>query len=199
MYQVASWSIQPFGHNTWAENWGLCPFRGGTMSWPRPDPGSTCSSYQVASWSIQPFGHNTPTWTGQRTQTAVHRIGRTILQTVAQKPNWQAGWFLRPDCAPRSECPPVRNGRRTSCPIASSERAQIPNFRTCSIPNLWTRPMSSFWTYVFAARLYHTLPAANGVVRCATIGACRLQRARAACGGRIALDGGVVSILALWR
>ena len=26
-YQVASWSIQPFGHNTWADNWEglLCP------------------------------------------------------------------------------------------------------------------------------------------------------------------------------
>jgi len=68
--------------------------------------------------------------------------------------------------------PPVRNAHRTSCPNESSERAQIPNFRTRSILNLWTRPMSSFWTYVFVARLYHTLPAANGVVRCATIGAC---------------------------
>jgi len=28
-YQVASWSIQAFGHNRyWAENWGLCPFGG---------------------------------------------------------------------------------------------------------------------------------------------------------------------------
>ena len=25
-YQVASSSIQPFLHKTWAENWGLCPF-----------------------------------------------------------------------------------------------------------------------------------------------------------------------------
>ena len=61
----------------------------------------------------------------------------------------QAGWLLRPDCA-------LMSARRTSCPIASSERAQIPNFRTRSIPNLWTRPMSSFWTYLFAARLFHT-------------------------------------------
>jgi len=58
--------------------------------------------------------------------------------------------------------PPVRNARRTSCPIPSSERAEIPNFRTCSILNLWTRPMSSFWTYLFRARLCHTSPAANG-------------------------------------
>ena len=53
---------------------------------------------------------------------------------------------------------PVRNARRTSCQIPSSERAQIPNLRTRSIPNLWTRPMSSFWRYLFAARLCHTLP-----------------------------------------
>ena len=40
---------------------------------------------QVSSWSIQPFGHNTPTsQTGQRSDS----IGRTVLQTVAQK-QWQ--------------------------------------------------------------------------------------------------------------
>jgi len=51
----------------------------------------------------------------------------------------------------------VRNARRTSCPMPSSERAQILTFRTRSIPNLWTRPMSSFWMYLFAACLCHTL------------------------------------------
>ena len=49
---------------------------------------------------------------------------------------------------PQVRMPPVRNARRTSCPIPSSERAQIPNFRTRSILNLWTRPVSSFWTYL---------------------------------------------------
>ena len=62
----------------------------------------------------------------------------------------------------------VRKARRTSCPILSSKCAQILNFRTRSLPNLWTLPMSSFWTYPFAVRLCHTLPAANGIVRCAT-------------------------------
>ena len=37
---------------------------------------------------------------------------------------------------PQVRMPPVRNARRTSCPIPSSERVQIPNFRTRSIPNL---------------------------------------------------------------
>ena len=64
-----------------------------------------------------------------------------------------------------SEC------RRTSCPVPSSERAQVSNFRTHSIPNLWTHPMSIFWTYLFAVRLCHTLPAANGVA--AVLLACR--------------------------
>jgi len=32
--------------------------------------------------------------------------------------------------------PPVRNARQTSCPMPSSGRAQIPNFRPRSIPNL---------------------------------------------------------------
>jgi len=44
-------------------------------------------TYQVASWSIQPFGQGTPTLqtgqTGQRSDS----IGRTVLQTVAQKRN----------------------------------------------------------------------------------------------------------------
>jgi len=82
---------------------------------------------------------------------------------------------------PQVQMHPVRNARRTSCPILSSELAQIPNFRMCSIPHLWTRPMSRFWTYLFAARLCHTLPAANGVVRCATgtpLARWCLQRAR---------------------
>jgi len=68
--------------------------------------------------------------------------------------------------------PPGPNARRMSSPIPSSENGQNPNFRTHSVLNLWKRPMSSFWTYVFAACLCHTLPAANGVVRSQRIGAC---------------------------
>jgi len=43
------------------------------------------------------------------------------------------------------------------------------SFRTRSIPNLWTCPMSSFWAYSFVARLSYL--AANGVVygRCGTV------------------------------
>ena len=61
-YQVASWSIQPFGHNRHAPKSGGCcgPFGGWAgfpsstlWHWQRPIP-----PYQVASWSIQPFGHN---------------------------------------------------------------------------------------------------------------------------------------------
>jgi len=37
---------------------------------------------------------------------------------------------------PQVRMPPVRNARRTLCPILSSERAQIPNFRTRCTPNL---------------------------------------------------------------
>jgi len=59
LYQVASWSIQSFGHNTWAKKWEGAPvlplFWGGScipiwqdIAW---------APYEVASWSIQPFGH----------------------------------------------------------------------------------------------------------------------------------------------
>ena len=59
--QVASWSIQPFGHNRYGPKiGGSAPFGGGELashltqcrlSWGLPP-------YQVASWSIQPFGYN---------------------------------------------------------------------------------------------------------------------------------------------
>jgi len=60
-YQVASSSIQPFGHNRHGPNTGGCaPFRGEEL---RPHliqrhPGRGWPPYQVASWSIQPFGHH---------------------------------------------------------------------------------------------------------------------------------------------
>jgi len=37
---------------------------------------------QVSSWSVQPFGHNTPT---SQTGLTCDSIGRTVLQTIAQK------------------------------------------------------------------------------------------------------------------
>ena len=51
-YQVASWSIQPFGHNAWTDNWDCCaPFCGLV-----PHLTQCClPPYQVASSSIQPF------------------------------------------------------------------------------------------------------------------------------------------------
>jgi len=60
-YQLVSRSIQPFGHNTRAENWGICPFLGGSCVplntvWPGPRPDYI--GYQEASRSIQLFGHN---------------------------------------------------------------------------------------------------------------------------------------------
>ena len=56
-YQVASWSIQPFDHNAWAEMWGCCaPF----LEQLAPNL-TKCHlrrglpPYQVEIWSIQPF------------------------------------------------------------------------------------------------------------------------------------------------
>jgi len=48
---------------TWAENWGLCPFLGGGLG---PDlthcgRGRCHTPCQVSTSSIQPFDHNTPT------------------------------------------------------------------------------------------------------------------------------------------
>jgi len=61
--QVASWSIQPFGHNRYGQKMGAPPpfGRGGAGSpsnimWPGPRP----TRMQSFILSIQPFGHSTP-------------------------------------------------------------------------------------------------------------------------------------------
>ena len=58
-YQVASWSVQPFGHKTWAKNWGDCdPFLGELgLYLTESRLGRGLPPYQVGSWSIQPVGH----------------------------------------------------------------------------------------------------------------------------------------------
>jgi len=66
-YQMASWSIQPFGHNIHGPKFGVgcCappPFLGGR--WMLGSHLTQCCldrglpPYQVTSWSIEPFGHN---------------------------------------------------------------------------------------------------------------------------------------------
>jgi len=62
--QVASWSIQPFGHNRHGPKIGGCAPFGERKLDPRLTQGSLGRDrppYQMASWSIQPFGHNRPT------------------------------------------------------------------------------------------------------------------------------------------
>jgi len=63
-YQVASWSIQPFGHNRHGPKiGGLYPFLGG--SWvphlTQCGQGLRVPPCQVSSWSIQLFGHSIST------------------------------------------------------------------------------------------------------------------------------------------
>jgi len=75
-YQVASWSIQPFGGGELGPRLTQC------------GQGRGLPACQVSSWSNQPFGHSTPTLqTGQTGQTdktgqRSDSIGRTALQTV---------------------------------------------------------------------------------------------------------------------
>ena len=69
-YQVASWSIQPFGHNRYGPKiGGSAPFWGrGAGSPPNTMwQGRGLPACQHSSWSIQPFGHNTPTSQTDRT------------------------------------------------------------------------------------------------------------------------------------
>jgi len=58
------------------------------------------------------------------------------------------------------------NAPSSECPLNVMPNCRNSDFRTCPDPeflnslhsNLWTRPMLSFWTYLFAGRLCHTLP-----------------------------------------
>jgi len=46
-----------------AENWGLCPFRGGELGphLTHCGQGRRLPAWQVSSWSLKPFGHSTTT------------------------------------------------------------------------------------------------------------------------------------------
>jgi len=64
-YQVASWSIQPFGHNKHGPKIGGVPFLGERELGPhlaKCGLGLGLPLYQVASWSMQPFGHKDMGW-----------------------------------------------------------------------------------------------------------------------------------------
>jgi len=93
-YLPTEWHLDPSSHlatTDMGRKLGVCPCgEGGAGSpsntmWPGPRP-TWC---QVSSRSVQPFGHNTPTLlTGQDRQRS-DSIGRTVLQTVAQKSSGQ--------------------------------------------------------------------------------------------------------------
>jgi len=60
-YQVASWSIQPFGYNRHGPKIGGCASlgRGAKSHLTQCGQGRGQPQCQVSSWSIEPFGHNT--------------------------------------------------------------------------------------------------------------------------------------------
>ena len=72
---------------TWAENWGAVPpFFGALPHLRQCGLGRDLPPSQVSSRSIQLFGHNTPALqTDRQTGQQSDSIGRTVLQTVAQK------------------------------------------------------------------------------------------------------------------
>jgi len=78
-YQVAPWSIQPFGHDRYRPKiGGLCSFGERELGPHLTQRGLSrgLPPYQAACWSIQPFGHHISTLqTGQTWQT--HRQDRT--------------------------------------------------------------------------------------------------------------------------
>ena len=92
-YQVASWSIEPFGHNRHRQKIGdWAPFGGAgslyNTMWPGPRPTSV-SSFALIHPTVWPqYTNVTDKQTDKQDRQARHRsdsIGRTVLQTVAQK------------------------------------------------------------------------------------------------------------------
>jgi len=83
--------LQPFGRNGYGPKigGGLCPFVEG-VPFEHNLARAEAPARQVSSCSVKPFGHNTPTSQTDRTDRQIDRqrsdsIGRTVLQTVAQK------------------------------------------------------------------------------------------------------------------
>ena len=65
-YQVASSSIQPFGHNTWAENWGLrCHFVGRGAG-PPSNIVAWVEAYLRTKWHLNPSSRSATTEMGRK-------------------------------------------------------------------------------------------------------------------------------------
>ena len=69
----------------------------------------------------------------------------------------QARWFLWLDCSPRSECPSLECPSNV-VPNSEFQTCPDPEFPNALHSEFMNTPMSSFWTYLFAARLCDTLP-----------------------------------------
>jgi len=75
---------------TWAESWGLYPFRGGELG---PHLTQCCLGWglppcQVSSWSIQPLGHNTP-----MLQTGLAKSNQKVMAAYCRVDDLPAGWL----------------------------------------------------------------------------------------------------------
>jgi len=85
-HQVLFRSIQPFGHNRWAEKWGVAvsPFcKGGGLSshLTQCHLGRGLPSCQVSSWSIQTFGYNAPSLQTDRTDRQADQSREWVTQS----------------------------------------------------------------------------------------------------------------------
>jgi len=120
------------------------------------------------------------------------------LTDPSRQTDKQAGWLIAPlgPNAPSLECPPnvVPNSEFRTCPdpefpnMLHSKFMNMPNVEFLNVP-VCSTPMS----YLVGSKWDRLLCYGHAAVCWC------LQRACGACGGHIALDGGVASILALWR
>jgi len=134
--------------------------------------------------------------------TKCHQNPSTLkVRSAGQRHTHKAIGFYGPIAPPGPNAPSsefsvnvVPNAEFRTCPdpefpnALHSENMNTPNVEFLNVP-VCSAPMSYFAGSKWSRPLCYGHAAARWC----------LQRARGTCGGRIALDGGVASILALWR
>jgi len=150
-YQVASWSMQPFGRNRYGPKigWGLCPFGEGELGPHLTQWGQGRGLYLHAKFHLDPSKrlatvyerHRQDRQDRQTNRQRSDSIGRTVLQTVAQKSKMMAGRHLEirkiAISLQRSDRRPQNLTRWRTLTLSSPPAVKILNLVRLSDPRFW--------------------------------------------------------------